>query len=198
MSAAVGDAVEAAPDPHAFPASADEYGVWEPYKFYRHLGTENVIRLDFDHPIAAFGGKTAYEMAFVAYRCHSSQNVRWRETLQKNTYDCRLYSLVSSRVGSDMAKNDLFEHVPPEAYADDIPTPSPAPTAAPTPVPSGTPTPTPDATPVETAAPTPTATPAAAHGAVGTNAVQIMVLCLLGLMIAAAVLLTIRLLRKRR
>ena len=50
-------------DPTWFPESAEKYGVWELPKLYLHLYPENQIVMDWDVPLSAFDGKTAYEVA---------------------------------------------------------------------------------------------------------------------------------------
>ena len=90
---------------------------------YRHLGDENVIEMDWDQPLEAFGGKTGFEMAQEGYSWHVSQHqagnrdkatgkfklfeVEPRDSAQS----CYRFSLVYSVVGPDEAKNDFFEHV---------------------------------------------------------------------------------------
>lgn len=133
VSEAAGLAVVAAADAAAYPDSAERYGPHQTLKFYRHLGSENLIRLDFDHPIEALGGKTAFELAFIGYESHQSQRRSWADVLASNRYDCRVYSLITSQIGPDVAGDDFFENVPPEAYTQDIAlaTPEPGPTPAP-------------------------------------------------------------------
>lgn len=139
-------AVEAAVDPAMFPESAETFGVWQVKKLYIHLYEENQIRMDFDTPLSAFDGKTAFEMAQIGYACHQSQRSEWLKQLQSNRWDCRLYGLYSSTVGADMQKNDFLENIPPDLLSNYVP-PTPAPTAtpAPTPVPTAVPVNTPPA-----------------------------------------------------
>ncbi len=150
------EAVEAAPDETMFPASAEEYGVWQVKKFYLHLYKENGITMDFDKPLDYFGGKTAFEIAQEAYAFHPSQRREWLRILQSNQYDCRKYGLYFSTVGEDVKKDDFLENIPLTCLTA-TPTPTPSPTPTPTPSPTPTPTPTPSPTPTPT--PTPTATP---------------------------------------
>lgn len=115
--------VERAADPTKYADSAEKWGVWQVKKMYRHLGDENVIEMDWDQPLEAFGGKTGFEMAQEGYSWHVSQHqagnrdkatgkfklfeVEPRDSAQS----CYRFSLVYSVVGPDEAKNDFFEHV---------------------------------------------------------------------------------------
>ena len=152
------EAVAAAADPTKFPASAEEYGTWEVKKYYLHLYKENQIVLDFDTPLSAFDGKTAFEMAQEAYAFHKSQRKDWLDVLKSNQYDCRKYGLYSSTVGPDVEKNDFLENIPPELLSN-YTAPTPAPTEEPTPEPTPEPTEEPTAEPTEEPTPEPTEEP---------------------------------------
>lgn len=157
------EAVAAAADASMYPASAEEFGTWEVKKLYLHLYEENQIRLDFDTPLTAFDGKTAFEMAQLGYAYHKSQRSDWLKQLRSNRYDCRLYGLHSTTVGPDVNKDDFLENIPPELLSDYVaPTPTPDPTPEPTstPTPTLAPTPTPEQAAAPTSAPTPTPDPA--------------------------------------
>jgi len=100
------------------------YGTWQVKKLYLHLGTENVIEMDWDQPLAAFQGRTGFQMAQEGYSWHVSQH----EAGQKNPetgkyepfvveprdsdYSCYRFSLVHTTVGPDVEKNDFFENIP--------------------------------------------------------------------------------------
>lgn len=84
-----------------YPASAQEYGVWQVKKVYVHLYEQNALVLDFDTPLSFFEGKTAFEMAQEAYSFHKSQRGDWLVQLRSNRYDCRKYGLYFSTVGED-------------------------------------------------------------------------------------------------
>lgn len=152
------EAVAAAADPAKFPASAEEYGTWQVKKYYLHLYKENQIVMDFDTPLSAFNGKTAFEMAQEAYAFHKSQRRAWLDELKSNRYDCRKYGLYSTTVGPDVEKNDFLENIPPELLSNYV-APTPAPTEEPTPTPEPTPEPTEEPTPEPTEEPTPAPTP---------------------------------------
>ncbi|MBQ6358730.1 MAG: hypothetical protein IJI97_07270, partial [Clostridia bacterium] len=149
------EAVADAPDPEKFPQSAAEYGLWQVKKLYLHLYDQNQVVMDFDKPLAYFGGKTAFEIAQEAYAFHKSQRSYWLDVLKSNEYDCRKYGLYFTTVGEDVEKNDFLEHIPLNCLSA-TPTPEPTPTPTPTPVPTDTPSPTP--VPTDTPAPTPVPT----------------------------------------
>lgn len=193
------EAVEAAANASKFTDSAREYGVWQVKKLYLHLYSKNQIVMDFDTPLAAFNGQTAFENAQAAYAFHKSQRADWLVQLKSNRYDCRKYGLYSTTVGPDVEKNDFLENIPPECLSDYVapeptPTPVPTPEPTPTPVPTLPPTPEPteeprivvEAAPV-TAAPTaapataaPTAAPAGTEAPAPAAAGSFMTILLLG------------------
>ena len=144
------EAVAAAAEAEQFPASAREYGTWQVKKLYIHLYTENPIVMDFDTPLSAFGGRTAFEVAQEAYAYHPSQRSDWLRVLRSNQYDCRKYGLYFSTVGLDVQKNDFLENIPLSSLSA---TPVPEPTSTPVPTATPTPTPEPTATPEPTQAP---------------------------------------------
>ena len=155
-------AVESAANASEFTASAEKYGTWQVKKLYVHLYDKNQIVMDFDTPLDAFDGKTAFEIAQEAYSFHKSQRSDWLKQLQSNRWDCRKYGLYSSTVGEDVAKNDFLENIPPELLSNFVPTPSPVPTdtpeptdtPAPTEIPTLEPTSVPAVEPAETPEPT--------------------------------------------
>ena len=158
------EAVEAAPNEKKFPKSAEEYGTWQVKKVYLHLYKKNPIVMDFDTPLSAFGGQTAFENAQAAYAFHKSQRSDWLKQLQSNRYDCRKYGLYFTTVGEDVEKNDFLENIPPECLSNYVapePTPTPESTATPEPTAEPTPEPTPAPKPEPTPEPTvePTAEP---------------------------------------
>ena len=152
------EAVAAASDPDKFPASAEEYGTWQVKKFYLHLYQENQIVMDFDTPLSAFNGKTAFEMAQDAYAFHQSQRRSWLDELKSNRYDCRKYGLFSTTVGPDVEKNDFLENIPPELLSNHVEA-APKPTEEPTPEPTEEPTPEPSEEPTEAPTPEPSEEP---------------------------------------
>ncbi len=91
--------------------SAKEYGVWDVPKCYLHLYPENMIDMDWRQPLSAFGGKTSFEIAQEAFRCHISQQKSRYSVEDSGQGDCSLFGLYRSLVGSDIQKNDLFENI---------------------------------------------------------------------------------------
>jgi LmbE family N-acetylglucosaminyl deacetylase len=95
-----------------YSASAEEYGTWQPLKFYSHLYPDKQIVMDWSEPLRNMGGKTGLELATEAYALHVTQegtNVSVAET--GSTYDNRVFGLVYSEVGEDILKNDFLENV---------------------------------------------------------------------------------------
>ena len=111
-SACVLDAVKLAGEETAFPASKKQYGVWQVKKLYRHLGPmEGRTRIDWNIPLAAFGGKTALAVAEEGFQNHSSQFDVY-DTVYNPGLHSDWFQLAYSAVGPDEEKNDLFEHIP--------------------------------------------------------------------------------------
>ena len=107
-------AVELAADPDFMPESAEKYGVWDVPKTYLHLyGPEDGRTvLDFETPLAAFGGKTAFDVAGEAFALHVSQkSLHFRVYESGHAYDCHSYGLFRSLVGPDTERNDLMENL---------------------------------------------------------------------------------------
>lgn len=106
------------------PPSAEEYGVWQVPKTYLHLYGENPIVMNYDVPLSAFGGMTAFEVTQkLGYPCHVSQQYTWftdwingaageiTRADQITTYSPCKYGLYRSTVGADSGENDMFEHL---------------------------------------------------------------------------------------
>jgi hypothetical protein len=79
--------------------------------------------MDWDKPLDAFGGATAFQMTQKGFLCHNSQQFTWfREWMNGSAGDrtmasqitylspCR-YGLYRTTVGADVQKNDFFENV---------------------------------------------------------------------------------------
>lgn len=148
------DAATLCADPAYDPASAAEYGVWQPYKVYAHMYPENTVTLDVETPLDAYGGKTALEVARYAYKAHVSQSIYafYPAADDRMNGDVRLFGLVHTEVGSDTGA-DLFENIDASLLAESIrnATPTPTLTASPSPTPAVTETPPPS--PAATEAP---------------------------------------------
>ena len=122
-------ALDLAADPARYPDIP--YGPWQVQKAYLHLWPENTITMEWSQmPLAAFGGRTALEMAQAGFSCHASQTAYF-SVKESGSNDCRQFGLAYTTVGQDVQKNDFFENVvwPPE------PTPEPTPDPTPTPDP---------------------------------------------------------------
>ena len=111
-AAAVQSAVAKAADPMNAPASAEQYGLWEPKKLYIHLYEENEIFMEvYDEPSEAADGMTMTEVATIGYSKHVSQQGDFSMDDHGVRYDNRKYGLAFTTVGDDVEKNDFFENI---------------------------------------------------------------------------------------
>lgn len=123
-------ALEISNDPAQYPELAEKYGVWDVPKAYFHLYEENPIVMDWDQPLEAFNGLTAFQVTQkLGFPCHRSQQKSWfylwiygnrlDQTMasQITEYSPCQYGLYRSTVGEDVQKNDFFENV--TTYAQD-------------------------------------------------------------------------------
>ena len=94
-----------------FPESARAYGTWQVKKLYLHLYGENVVDMDWDQPLSAFGGLSGLEVAREAFLCHVSQQHTDYRVRDSGSADCSLFGLYYSAVGPDLLKNDFFENL---------------------------------------------------------------------------------------
>lgn len=112
---ALDTALQSSADPSLFPESAERYGVWDVPKTYLHLYGEEETQtvMDWDIPLASFGGLTGFELAQRAYACHENQVAvsPFYVYGHGTDYDCYRFGLYRSLVGDDQAKNDFFEHI---------------------------------------------------------------------------------------
>ena len=116
-------------DANQFPESAKKYGTWDIPKTYLHLYAKNPIELDYDTPLEAFNGMTAFEVTQkLGYPCHDSQQYTWftkwinwvnmsvggtpitKATQIKDHNPCK-FGLYRSTVGNDVLKNDFLENI---------------------------------------------------------------------------------------
>ena len=117
-------ALDISTDETAFPALAEQYGLWEVPKTYLHLYKQNPIVLDYDQPLAAFEGMSAFEVSQkLGYPCHKSQQYTWftdwingsdgqiTKATQIRTYNPCHFGLYRSTVGIDQQKNDVLENI---------------------------------------------------------------------------------------
>lgn len=118
------NAVHIAKDGQQFPESAQQYGTWEIPKLYLHLYEENAIVLDYDQPLTAFNGLSAFQVSQQrGFPSHKTQQwpmfVTWiygedgqiDKATQIDTYNPAHFGLYYSAVGTDQQKNDFFENV---------------------------------------------------------------------------------------
>ena len=118
------EGLDLAADPSYDPASAEKYGVWDTPKAYIHLWPENPIVMDWDVPLEAFGGKTAFQVSQEGFRCQTSQLPYWPSgwmfgtngnTITKATqielYSPCKFGLYRTTVGFDEEGGDMFEHI---------------------------------------------------------------------------------------
>lgn len=111
----------------AFPESAERYGVWDIPKMYIHLYEENPIVMDYDTPMEAFDGLTAFQVSQkLGFPCHESQQ-KWimftawmygnynqiTKASEIETFSPCQFGLYRSMVGEDVDKNDFLEHIIP-------------------------------------------------------------------------------------
>lgn len=105
-------ALDLAANADKYPDSAKLYGVWDVPKAYLHLYRENAIDMDWREPLSAFDGKTGFDVACMAFKCHISQQHTDYHVEDWGPYDNSLFGLVRSLVGEDEQKNDFFENLP--------------------------------------------------------------------------------------
>ncbi len=122
-SATLQEALPLALDATKYPESAELYGTWQVPKLYLHLYEENQITMNWDIPLANFGGKTAFQVTQEGFLCHDSQQYTWfrrwlngnngqiTQASQINTYSPCQYGLAWTTVGEDEKKDDFFEHL---------------------------------------------------------------------------------------
>ena len=109
------EAVKLAADATYDKASAAQYGTWQVKKFYLHQGDNPTTTFDWRQPLAAFGGKTGFDVASEAYQMHLSQmdgSVYYEVAAEGTDYDSFVYTLMYSTVGDDVIGGDLFENIP--------------------------------------------------------------------------------------
>ena len=85
---------------------------WQVKKLYLHLYKENAITFDWRQPLAAFGGKSAHEVAVAAFKCHKSQQSNGLRVEDSGSYANNRFGLYFSTVGYDHAAADLFANIP--------------------------------------------------------------------------------------
>lgn len=113
-------ALEQSKDETVFPESAQSFGTWEVLKAYIHLYQENPVVIDYDTPLEAFDGMTAFEVSKkLGYPCHKSQQYTWFTSWINasstaagiGTYNPCNFGLYHTTVGEDVEKNDFMENI---------------------------------------------------------------------------------------
>lgn len=103
--------VENAANSSVLPALCKAYGAWTVKKLYLHMGEENVIRMDWNVPLSAMGGKTGEQLAQEAFLLHvTQQKTSYVVTDEGKTGNAK-FSLVYTTVGPDTVGGDFFENV---------------------------------------------------------------------------------------
>jgi len=112
VSAAVLEACKLAADESYDPASARAYGTWEVKKCYIHLYPENPLVMDISTPLVSMGGKTALEIAGIAYAKHrTQQNGHHLIQGEKDTYAMNRFGMA---YGTVEAGQDVFDNIDPK------------------------------------------------------------------------------------
>lgn len=106
-------AIQRAADATQDPASAAQYGAWKVSKCYLHLYKQNKVRMDWNQPLSAFGGKTALDMAKAGYSQHVSQQKWAFKVTDQGATNCADFGLAYTAVGLDTGKQDFFENIYP-------------------------------------------------------------------------------------
>ncbi len=105
-------AFDSAADASKHAESAQQYGAFQVQKLYLHLYPENPVEMNWDMPLSAYGGVSAFEIARAGYAEHKSQHryeqyqVEPRDS-KKSSYH---FGLAKTAVGPDVMKNDLLEN----------------------------------------------------------------------------------------
>ena len=84
---------------------------WQIKKLYIHLYEQNPVKMDWRKPLAAFEGRTAFDVACRAFACHISQQKTDYHVEDFGPYDNSRFGLAFSAIGEDTRKDDFFEHV---------------------------------------------------------------------------------------
>lgn len=87
---------------------------WTVKKCYLHLYWANQISMPWDRmAMESAGGKSAYQVACDAYKCHESQQIFKEYSVSLVHYDCRSFGLYWTRVGTDVGRRDFLENIIP-------------------------------------------------------------------------------------
>ena len=111
---AVINALQKSGDSRSNKDSAREYGTWDVPKCYIHLYEKDRIVFDWNEmKLSAFGGRSAFDVADAAWRCHlSQQSSKYMVYMGDSPYDSQVFGLYRSLVGPDREHLDFFENLP--------------------------------------------------------------------------------------
>lgn len=85
---------------------------WPVKKLYLHLYKQNPITMDWRQPLAAFDGKTAFDIAKAAFDCHDSQKSNGLIVQDWGSWANNHFGLYYTSVGPDTGAGDMFENIP--------------------------------------------------------------------------------------
>ena len=110
---AVINALQKSGDSRSNKDSAREYGTWDVPKCYIHLYEKDRIVFDWNEmKLSAFGGRSAFDVADAAWRCHlSQQSSKYMVYMGDSPYDSQVFGLYRSLVGPDREHLDFFENL---------------------------------------------------------------------------------------
>ena len=104
-------AVLLATDPEIYPASAQEYGVWDVLKTYIHRYEGNVLAFDPEAPVEALRGWSLREMTELAYSKYLIVQDDF-DLEDGEEYSPYSYGVVRSVIeADDVEKNAFFENI---------------------------------------------------------------------------------------
>ena len=106
------DAVDMAADAEQYPESAEKYGLWDTPKLYLHLYEENILVFDVNTVLTNDPeGRTPFEVAQDAYKCHVSQQQYYFAVTQDpySVLNCTHFGLYRTLVGYDSG-SDMMEN----------------------------------------------------------------------------------------
>ena len=145
-SKAAREAFSLAADPTYDPDSAERYGTWQVQKLFLHLYESDTITVDGDAPLSFFGGKSAFEVAQIAFKKHQSQLLYGYEVTRND--ELYAFNRFGMAEGVVPLGKDVFDNIDETLLSTYVPlaeTPTPKPTDAPTDVPTPSETPVPAA-----------------------------------------------------
>ncbi len=96
----------------ALDKAAQGDAAWQVKKLYLHLYQQNAIVFDWRQPLEFFGGRTAFDIAAAAFKCHKSQQSNGLRVEDTGKYACNRFGLYYTAVGPDTGAADLFANIP--------------------------------------------------------------------------------------